>query len=135
MSSLFFWDEVKEIDIDFQQKKLGIDVRSIDSEKSDTTKGVFFCPPPFSAQAFSNNIYDSWFGTMLPSSPSDMKAMAPFPTLPPVVRHPWEVGPCEKYINIPSEKYIYVHIYVYICVYTYLCKMDEYRSHTILSSK
>ena len=39
----------------------------------------------------------------------------------------------KKYINIPSEKYIYVHIYVYICVYTYLCKMDEYRSHTILS--
>ena len=44
-------------------------------------------------------------------------------------------GKREKYINIPSEKYIYVHIYVYICVYTYLCKMDEYRSHTILSSK
>ena len=43
------------------------------------------------------------------------------------------VGDGKKYINIPSEKYIYVHIYVYICVYTYLCKMDEYRSHTILS--
>ena len=41
--------------------------------------------------------------------------------------------PPKKYINIPSEKYIYVHKYVYICVYTYLCKMDEYRSHTILS--
>ena len=39
----------------------------------------------------------------------------------------------EKYINIPSEKYIYVHIYVYICVYTYLCKMDEYRSYAGLS--
>ena len=24
----------------------------------------------------------------------------------------------EKYINIPSEKYIYVRIYVYICVFT-----------------
>ena len=24
----------------------------------------------------------------------------------------------KKYINIPSEKYIYVHIYVYICEYT-----------------
>ena len=35
----------------------------------------------------------------------------------------------QKYVNIPSEKYIYVHKYVYICVYTYLCKMDEYR-HT-----
>ena len=42
---------------------------------------------------------------------------------------------CEKYINIPSEKYIYVHIYVYICVYTYLCKMDEYRSYAGLSKK
>ena len=38
-------------------------------------------------------------------------------------------GRPEKYINIPSEKYIYVHIHVYICVYTYLCKMDEYRSY------
>ena len=36
---------------------------------------------------------------------------------------------CEKYVNIPSEKYIYVHIYVCICVYTYLCKMDEYWSY------
>ena len=35
----------------------------------------------------------------------------------------------EKYVNIPSEKYIYVHIYVCICVYTYLCKMDEYWSY------
>ena len=34
----------------------------------------------------------------------------------------------EKYVNIPSGKYIYVHIYVCICVYTYLCKMDERRS-------
>ena len=42
-------------------------------------------------------------------------------------------GPCEKYVNIPSEKYIYVHKYVYICVYTYLCKMDEYRSYAGLS--
>ena len=40
---------------------------------------------------------------------------------------------CEKYINIPSEKYIYVHKYVYICVYTYLCKMDEYRYYAGLS--
>ena len=39
----------------------------------------------------------------------------------------------EKYVNIPSEKYIYVHKYVYICVYTYLCKMDEYRSDAGLS--
>ena len=39
----------------------------------------------------------------------------------------------EKYINIPSEKYIYVHKYVYICVYTYLCKMDEYRYNAGLS--
>ena len=41
----------------------------------------------------------------------------------------------EKYVNIPSGKYIYVHQYVYICVYTYLCKMDEYRSNAGLSSK
>ena len=39
----------------------------------------------------------------------------------------------EKYVNIPSEKYIYVHKYMYICVYTYLCKMDEYRSYAGLS--
>ena len=39
----------------------------------------------------------------------------------------------KKYINIPSEKYIYVHKYVYICVYTYLCKMDERRSFAGLS--
>ena len=39
----------------------------------------------------------------------------------------------KKYVNIPSEKYIYVHKYVYICVYTYLCKMDEYRSYAGLS--
>ena len=39
----------------------------------------------------------------------------------------------QKYVNIPSEKYIYVHKYVYICVYTYLCKMDEYRSYAGLS--
>ena len=39
----------------------------------------------------------------------------------------------KKYVNIPSEKYIYVHKYVYICVYTYLCKMDEYRSYNGLS--
>ena len=39
----------------------------------------------------------------------------------------------EKYVNIPSEKYIYVHIYVCICVYTYLCKMDERRSYASLS--
>ena len=39
----------------------------------------------------------------------------------------------EKYVNIPSEKYIYVHIYVCICVYTYLCKMDERRSYAGLS--
>ena len=42
---------------------------------------------------------------------------------------------CEKYVNIPSEKYIYVHKYVYICVYTYLCKMDENRSYAGLSEK
>ena len=41
----------------------------------------------------------------------------------------------EKYVNIPSEKYIYVHIYVCICVYTYLCKMDERRSYASLSKK
>ena len=43
----------------------------------------------------------------------------------------------KKYINIPSEKYIYmyIYIYVYICVYTYLCKMDEYRYYAGLSSK
>ena len=41
----------------------------------------------------------------------------------------------EKYVNIPSEKYIYVHKYVYICVYTYLCKMDEHRSYAGLSEK
>ena len=29
-------------------------------------------------------------------------------------------GRGEKYVNIPSEKYIYVQKYVYICVYTYL---------------
>ena len=40
---------------------------------------------------------------------------------------------CEKYVNIPSEKYFYVHIYACICVYTYLCKMDEYRSYGGLS--
>jgi len=40
---------------------------------------------------------------------------------------------CEKYINIPSEKYTYMYIYVYICVYTYLCKMDEYRYYAGLS--
>ena len=28
------------------------------------------------------------------------------------------VEPQGKYINIPSEKYIYVRIYVYICVFT-----------------
>ena len=39
----------------------------------------------------------------------------------------------EKYVNIPSGKYIYVHKYVYICVYTYLCKMDEYRHNAGLS--
>ena len=39
----------------------------------------------------------------------------------------------KKYVNIPSEKYFYVHIYVCICVYTYLCKMDEYRSYGGLS--
>ena len=39
----------------------------------------------------------------------------------------------KKYVNIPSEKYIYVHKYVYICVYTYLCKMDEHRSYAGLS--
>ena len=42
-------------------------------------------------------------------------------------------GAGEKYVNIPSEKYIYVHIYVCICVYTYLCKMDERRSYASLS--
>ena len=41
----------------------------------------------------------------------------------------------KKYVNIPSEKYIYVHKYVYICVYTYLCKMDENRSYAGLSEK
>ena len=41
--------------------------------------------------------------------------------------------PVKKYVNIPSEKYIYVHKYVYICVYTNLCKMDEYRSYNGLS--
>ena len=41
--------------------------------------------------------------------------------------------PPEKYVNIPSGKYIYVHKYVYICVYTYLCKMDENRSYAGLS--
>ena len=41
----------------------------------------------------------------------------------------------KKYVNIPSEKYIYVHKYVYICVYTYLCKMDEHRSYGGLSEK
>ena len=41
--------------------------------------------------------------------------------------------PVKKYVNIPSEKYIYVHKYVYICVYTYLCKMDECRSYAGLS--
>ena len=39
----------------------------------------------------------------------------------------------KKYVNIPSEKYFYVHIYVCICVYTYLCKMDERRSYASLS--
>ena len=41
----------------------------------------------------------------------------------------------QKYVNIPSEKYIYVHIYVCICVYTYLCKMDERWSYASLSKK
>ena len=41
----------------------------------------------------------------------------------------------KKYVNIPSEKYIYVHKYVYICVYTDLCKMDERRSYAGLSEK
>ena len=41
----------------------------------------------------------------------------------------------KKYVNIPSEKYIYVHKYVYICVYTDLCKMDEHRSYAGLSEK
>ena len=41
----------------------------------------------------------------------------------------------KKYVNIPSEKYIYVHKYVYICVNTYLCKMDENRSYAGLSKK
>ena len=50
---------------------------------------------------------------------------------------------CEKYVNITSEKYIYVHKYVCICVYTYLCKapvschlvikLDAVLSHAILS--
>ena len=44
-------------------------------------------------------------------------------------------GTGEKYVNIPSEKYIYVHIYVCICEYTYLCKMDERRSFASLSLK
>ena len=44
-----------------------------------------------------------------------------------------EVDARKKYVNIPSEKYIYVHKYVYICVFTYLCKMDEYRSYAGLS--
>ena len=39
----------------------------------------------------------------------------------------------KKYVNIPSEKYIYVHKYVYICVNTCLCKMDEHRSYAGLS--
>ena len=43
--------------------------------------------------------------------------------------------PRKKYVNIPSEKYIYVHKYVYICVYTDLCKMDEHRSYAGLSEK
>ena len=44
--------------------------------------------------------------------------------------------PRKKYVNIPSEKYIYVHyIYVCICVYTYLCKMDERRSFASLCHK
>ena len=42
-------------------------------------------------------------------------------------------NPVKKYVNIPSEKYIYVHIYVCICVNTYLCKMDERRSYASLS--
>ena len=41
----------------------------------------------------------------------------------------------EKYVNIPSGEYIYVHKYMYICVYTYLCKMDENRSYASLSKK
>ena len=49
--------------------------------------------------------------------------------------HPWLRRTPEKYVNIPSEKYIYVHKYVYICVYTYLCKMDEHRSYAGLSEK
>ena len=54
------------------------------------------------------------------------------PTLCPVVPAPiWILG--KKYVNIPSEKYIYVHKYVYICVFTYLCKMDEHRSYAGLS--
>ena len=44
-----------------------------------------------------------------------------------------QINLTKKYVNIPSEKYIYVHKYVYICVYTYLCKMDEYRSYNGLS--
>ena len=39
----------------------------------------------------------------------------------------------QKYVNIPSGKYIYVHKYVYICVYTYVCKMDENRSYAGLT--
>ena len=56
------------------------------------------------------------------------KELLPFPS------HADQVG-CEKYVNIPSEKYIYVHIYVCICVYTYLCKMDERWSYASLSKK
>ena len=29
----------------------------------------------------------------------------------------FQLSSCEKYVNIPSEKYIYVHKYVYIYVY------------------
>ena len=47
------------------------------------------------------------------------------------IRKGWQHG--KKYVNIPSEKYIYVHKYVYICVFTYLCKMDEHRSYAGLS--
>ena len=45
----------------------------------------------------------------------------------------------EKYINIPSEKYVYIYMYiyiymcVYICVFTYPCKMHEYRYDAVLS--
>ena len=53
--------------------------------------------------------------------------------LPPVPHPLLACDIVKKYVNIPSEKYFYVHIYVCICVYTYLCKMDEYRSYGGLS--